>query len=300
MLLNAYDTTVGIPNKAIDRVESTVAQLHIARSLTPTKKENVFVITNESSLPVPTFMFPITFQAYNGRMITVYDERPYRDKSNRISSPNEIMIMKLAAFLQQDVVEGNVTTLKNGRLQATKAFAEALSSRMSQRAGLNPNEVMTLKVLLAYYFIGLEEENNTDLELVTINVVRSIYGSEKGFVLGVIEGLPKLNRLGASKPGQEDGLLEAIHQNPILFKLKSLTLKDFIQLIGGIMFSSIGPKVIAAACEAPCLFTALVYGAVRFRQYQKTALGIALDPKYNKNTLESFTKNIDFAYDLNG
>jgi len=292
MLINAYDTTVGKVNKAIDKVESTIAELHISRNLTPTKKEGVFVITNEGDTPVSIFMFPMTFQGYNRKTITVYDERPYRNKSNQILKPEEITIMRLAAFFQQDVAEGNVTNLKNGRLLASKAFAESISSRMSFKAHLSPNEMLTLKILLAYFFVSLEEENDTDLQLVGINVIRSIYGCEKGAILAVIEDLPRMSLLG--------DLLSAIHQNPILFKLKTVTMVDFTQLVGGITFNSIGSKVIAAACEAPCLFTALVYGAARFRAYQKTPLGAALDPKYNKGTLESFTKNIDFAYDLQG
>jgi len=292
MLTNAYDTTVGKVNKSLDGVQDTIAALHVSRDLTPTTKDNVFVLTNETELGVKTFMFPITMQAYNRKLITVYDERPFRNKSNQIVQQDQITIMKLAAFLQQDVAEGNVTNLKNGRLLAAKAFADAVSKRTAFKANLSPNENLTYKVLLAYYFVSLIEENDTDLELVGLNVIRSIYGSEKSFIMGVIEDLPRMALLS--------DLLDGIHKNPALYKLKSVTLQDFTQLLGGLMFSSMGNKVIAAACEAPCLFMALVYGAARFRAYQKTPLGEALDPKYNKGTLESFIKNIDYAYDLNG
>lgn len=293
MLINAYDTTVGIPNKSIDRVEATIAALHISRSLSPTTKENVFTITYENEITAPIFMFPITFQAYNKKTITVYDERPYRSKSNnQVTTPNDLTIIKLAAFLQQDVAEGNVTTLKNGRLQSTKAFSESISNLIARRKGLDSNESLTLKVLLAFYFIGLEEENNTDLELVAINLIRSIYGTDKGYVLGVIEDLPRMTRL--------DDVLKAMHTNPILYKLKDVGRGDLISIIGTVMFNSFGPKVIAAACEAPCLFTALVYGAAKFKQFGKTPVGMSLEPKYNKGTLDSFKDNIEYAYDLNG
>jgi len=293
MLLNGYDSTVGRLSKSTDNVESTLAALHVSRSLTPTKKDNVFVITHETDLGVNVFAFPMTFQAYNRQTITVYDERPYRNKgNNQVTSPNEITIMRLAAFLQQDVAEGNLTPLKNGRIQVTKAFTEAVRSKMASKAHLLPDEVMTLNMLLAFFFICLEEENNTDLQFVATNVIRTIYGAEKGYILGVIEELPQLRTL--------EELLDAIHANPRLYKLKTVTLKDFTALISTIMFMSIGPRVVGAACELPCLMTAMVYGCTRFRAYQKTPLGTALDPKYNKNTLESFVKNIDYTYNLNG
>jgi len=290
MLTNAYDTTVGQPYRATDRVESTIKTLHLSRNLVPTKKANVFTLTNDSELPIPVFAFPITLQALNRNMITVYDERPYRNKSNAIVHSNEITIARLAAFLQQDVAENYMTPLKNCRLLATKAFSEAVSARLIRGGGLDLNESLTLKVLLAYYFLSLQENPSEDVTFIGVNVIRSIFGTEKGYILGVIEDLPRMPML--------PDLLAAIHNNPILYKLKTVGLKDFIGVVGGISFASMGNKVIAAAAEAPCLFTALVYGVTRFKVYGKTQLGVSLDPKYNKGVLEAFTKAIDYTYDL--
>lgn len=292
MLINAYDTTVGQPYRGTDDVASTIKTLHLSRNLTLTKKKGVFCITNETELRIPTFAFPITMQSHTREMITVYDERPFRNKSNQIVHPNEITINRLAAFLQQDVAENYLTPLKNGRLLATKAFSESISSKLVIRAGLDKNEALTLKVLLAYFFLTLQENPNEDVTFIATNVIRSIYGTEKDYILGVIEDLTHMATLS--------DLLVAIRSNPILFKLKNLDLKDTIAIVGSISFAALGPKVIAAAAEAPCLFTALVYGAAKFKAYSKTQLAVTLDPQYNKGTLEAFTKNIEYTYDLNG
>lgn len=292
MIINAYDTTVGKQYKIIDKVENTIKTLHITRNLIPSSKEGVFYVDNSLSLPVPTFAFPITMQAHNRTTITVYDERPFRNKSNQVTQLNELTILKLSAFLQQDVAEGNLTPLKSARQLATKAFSEAVGTQIIRRGGLDVNESLTLKVLLAYYFVCLEEVADDGLEFIATNIIRSIYGTEKGYLMGVIDGLPKLKDLG--------DLLAAIQTNPTLFKLKALDIKDLLAVISGISFSGLGGKVIAASAEAPCLFTAMVYGAIKFKAYNKTPLGMALDPKYNKNTLEAFTKHIDFTYDLIG
>lgn len=290
MLINAYDTTVGQPYRVSDKVENTIKTLHLGRHLTPTTKPRVFCITNESGLPDPVFAFPITLQGHNREMITVYDERPFRNKSDQVIHSNEITISKLAAYLQQDVAEGNLTPLKNGRLLSTKAFSESISHKLIGRAGLDVNETLTLKVLLAYFWVGLQEEPTNDIEFIALNVIRTLFGTEKGYVMGVIDGLKRMSTLL--------DLLKAIHELPELYKLRSMGLKDFIYIVGSISFSAMGPKVISAACEAPCLFTALVYGVARFKAYSKTQLGITLDPKYNKGTLESFVRTIDFTYDL--
>lgn len=290
MLINAYDTTVGQLFKSTDQIENTIKTLHLSRNLTPTKKEGVYCVTNETNLPNKIFAFPITLQSHTREIITVYDERSFRNKQNNVVHSNEIVINKLAAYLQQDYVEGNTTPLKNGRMLSTKAFSESVSFKLITRAGLDPNESLTLKVLLAYYFVTLSEDVMSGIEFVATNVIRSLFGTDKGYIHGVIENLGRLETLGA--------LLNAIHANPILYKLKSLGMKDFTHIVGSISFSALGPKVISAACEAPCLFTALVYGVAKFKAYSKTQLGVSLDPKYNKGLLESFIKNIDFTYDL--
>lgn len=293
MIINGYDTTVGKQFKTVDHVDNTIKTLHLTRSLTPTKKEGVFVITHETGLNIPVFAFPLTLEGFNRKLMTVYDERPFRNKGNNaIVQQNELTIQRLAAFLQHDVAEGNRTPLKSCRLMATKAFAESISSRLIRPAGLDINEGLTLKILLAYYFVGLQEDGNADLGFITTNVVREIYGSDKGYVEGVIENVPQLTNI--------PDLLKAMHDNPTLYKTKQLGLKELIASMGGISFMSLGGKVIGVACETPCLFTAMVYGAARFKAYGKTALGQALDPKYNKGILESFIRHIDYTYDLNG
>lgn len=293
MIISGYDTTVGRAFKTTDHVDNTIKALHLSRSLTPTKKDGVFVITHESELKIDVFAFPLTLEGFNRKLITVYDERPFRNKGNNaIVQQNELVIQRLAAFLQHDVATGNLTPLKACRLMTTKGFSEAVSKRLIRPAGLDLNEGLTLKVLLAHYFVGLQEVNTVDLHFITTNVVHAIYGTEKGFVDGVISEVPKLENL--------PDLLKAIQGNPTLYKLKHLGLKELIASVGGITFMSLGNKIVSSACEAPCLFTAMTYGAARFKAYGKTPLGEALDPKYNKDILESFTRHIDYTYDLNG
>lgn len=292
MLINAYDTTVGKVIRTTHRVDEVIKTLLLSNNLTPTKKENVFVITQATPVPFSALAFPVTLVTHTRKTITVYDERPYRDKQNRPTNPNDIAIMKLAAFLQQDLAELRFTPLKTARIMVVKAFAESLTHRFISRAGLDITEASTLKCLLAYYVVCLTEQPNTDLTFVAENVIRSTYGMEKDFILGVVEEVPHLQKL--------EDLLVAIRDNPILYKLKGLGLKDLIALVSSLTFTGLGSTVVGAAAEAPCLLTAFVYGAARFKALSKTPLGMALDPKYNKGVLETFLKNIDYTYDLNG
>lgn len=305
MQIDAYSTTVGKPFRVANKVEETIKTLHLSKSLTPSKKEGVDVITHENKLPIAIFGFPITLQSHTRKTITVYDERPYRDQNNnKVTNSNEMVIMRLAAFLQQDVATGKVTPLKQARNVTTKAFADSISNLLVNRANLGSNnmigrsqmvsdEALTLKVILAHYFIGLEEPIGSDVDLVTINVLRNIYGTDKGYIVMVLEQLDgRLTDLVA--------LHKAIITNPTLYKLKHLSFKDFLHVIGTITYAALGKHIVGAACECPTLMTAFVYGAVVFKAYAKTPLGMQLDPKYNQKLLEGFTLGIDMAYNLNG
>lgn len=304
MQIDAYNTTIGKPFRVMNKVETTLQALHIAQSLTPSKKEGVFVITHESKTPVSQFAFPLTFTGFNKKIITVYDERPYRnERTNQVHNSNELTIMRLAAFLQQDVADRKLTPLKQARNVTAKAFADSVGSLIINRANLgvtssigrNPmgsEEAMTAKILLGYFFIGLEEPLDSDLELVAINVCRDIFGADRGQVLNAIEGIGRLPTLLE--------LHKALIENPVLYKLKTISFKDFLHVVGGISFAALGRHVVGAATEAPCLMTAFVYGAAAFKAYDQTPLGIALDKKYNKDTVATFIRNIDYTYDLNG
>lgn len=307
MQIDAYSTTVGKPFRVANKVEATIQALHLSQNLTPSKKEGVFVITHENKLPIDIFGFPITLQSHTRKTITVYDERPYRNQNNnQVTNANEMVIMRLAAFLQQDVATGKLTPLKQARNVTTKAFADSIGNLLVNRGGLGSNnmigrsqmvsdEALTLKVILAYYFIGLEEPIGSDVELVTINVLRNIYGTDKGYIVGVLEQIDHDGRLN-----NLIDLHKAIISCPTLYKLKGLSFKDFLHVIGTITYAALGKHIIGAACECPPLMTAFVYGAVVFKAYAKTPLGLQLDPKFNQKLLEGFTLGIDLAYNLNG
>ena len=290
MNVNAYNTTTGKPFRLTDHIESTIKTLQLTNGLTKTTKDKVYVIQQDTNLNLPVFAFPLSLPSHTREMITVYDERPFRNKSNVLVNEPEAIIHQLCSFLQQDVVQGNTTPLKNGRLVCTKAFANSLGYLLTQRSNLDVSESITLKILLSYYFVCLMETRLTDVQFVATNVIRGVYGLEKTTIDNVISDLPLLKDL--------KGLLDVIHHMPALYKLKTMTLKDFLTIVGRMSFSALGQHIVASAAEAPCLFMAMVYGTIKNKIYAKTTLGIQLDPKYNKGSLESFIKGIEFTYDL--
>lgn len=292
MLINAYDSSTGRVLRSLHKVDEAIKLLHLKQNLTPTSKKDVFVLTFANTVSFSALAFPITLETHTRETITVYDERPYRDTQNRPVNTNDITIMKLCAFLQQDVASKKLGPLKNMRPMTCRGFAEGLSARIRGRATLNTDEDKTLRALLVYYVVCLMELEGTDVEMVGLNTLRTVYNWQPDFSLGVIEGVGHLK-------SYED-LLKAIHKNPILYKLKGLDLKDFQALGSSIVMTALKGAVVGAALETPCLLAAFAYGASRFKLLNKTPMGMAFDPKYaGQAALEAFWKNIDYTYDLN-
>lgn len=291
MILNAYDTTIGKPLKVSDKIEGVIKTLALMRSLSPTSKKNVYVLNHTNAGDLPFIAFPITLQAHTREMITVYDERPYRNKQDVIINPAEATLQRLTAFLQQDVVDGNTTPLKNARLLGTKAFANTLGNLISRRSGLDVNENLTVKMILAYYYIGLNETSTTgQLPFIAANVIRQVYGTDQSMIDDLLRDVPEMSNLKE--------LHDVLIAHPNMFKLRTMGFKDFLALVSRMSFSSLGKHVVAASAEAPCLFTAMVYTTLNNRLYQKTDLGLQLDPKYNRGMLEAFEKGINLTYNL--
>jgi len=292
MLINAYDSTGGRVLRSLHKVDEIIKMLHLKQNLTPTSKKDVFVLTRANPVQFEPLAFPITLQTHTRETITVYDERPYRDTQNRPVNTNDITIMKLCAFLQQDVASMKLNPLKQMRPMTCRGFAEGFASRIRSRATLTTDEDKTLRALFVYYVVCLMEQPGTDLTLVGQNTIRTVYNWQTDFSLGVIGEVGHLRTL--------EDLLKAIHANPILYKLKGVDLKDFMALGSSIVMTALKGPVVGAALEAPCLLAAFAYGASRFKLLNKTPMGMAFDPKYaGQAALEAFWKNIDYTYDLN-
>lgn len=292
MLINAYDSSAGRVLRSLHKVDEIIKLLHLKQNLTPTSKPNVFVLTFANNVPFSALAFPITLETHTRETITVYDERPYRDTQNRPVNTNDITIMKLCAYLQQDIASKKLGPLKNMRVMTCRGFAEGLAARVRSRATLTTDEDKTLRALLVYYVVCLTELPGTDITLVGQNVIREVYGWQADFSLGVIEDVPHLRSF--------EELLKVIHKNPILYKLKGVDLKDFMALGSSIVSTALKGPVVGAALEAPCLLAAFAYGASRFKLLNKTPMGMAFDPKYaGQAALDAYWKNIDYTYDLN-
>lgn len=287
MVINGYDTTIGKPLKVKEHVESTIKALSIRNDLYPTTRANVFSINTQNAMEIPQFPLPITLTGYDRKNITVYDERFYRNKNNVVVNEPELQIMRLTAYLQQDAMEGDYGVINAQRFICIKGVAGAIATQFK---GLDLEESSVLRIILGHYINCLFERDTEELAFISANAIKTAFNIDIGFSQRIVDDVGYIDT-----PVK---LLNAIKNEPSLFKLKEKSLTELIGACARITFSGLGTGVTAVMLESPLLMIGFIYATCTNRLYAKTALGLQLDPKFNKKLVDTFLNSISSNYDL--
>lgn len=290
MVINGYDTMIGKPLKILEHIEGTIKALALRNDLLPTTKVGVYTINNENANGLPIFPLPITMTGYDGKHMTVYDERPFRNTKNNVISASELNIMRLTAYLQQDAVMGDRSTLNNSKFICMKAVAGGMANKLASRKGLNLEESNTLRIILGHYINCLFEEETSEVGYISANAIKTAFKIDTGFSQRIIDDIGFLRNIKE--------VVDAIKTEPTLFKLKNLTLMEFIALSSTLCFIGTGSKVVNVMLESPFLMVGFIYAVCTNGIYKKTGMGMQLDPKYEGDTIKAFVSTIAYNYDL--
>lgn len=284
MLLNAYDTTVGQPFKIADSISDTLKTLVLTNGLPKEKEGQDLYLVGHGNNNIKEFSFPISLVGHDRKPITVIDIRPYTNKLGKIVNQPEYTFITLAGMLQQNINVGELTLLKSGRILATRVYAKSLAQKFESKAGLDGYETILLQLIFANFHTMQYESGSGDYQFVSTNVLNTALGLDRSVTASIIEDMGFITTIRE--------LITYISTKPELYKLNSLNLKEFITVGSTIWFSSVGKQIVGAALEHPCLFSSMVYTTIMNRMFNKTGVGLQLDPKYNGELVESFAKNI--------
>lgn len=288
MILNGYDTTVGKHFRIKDKVAETVKLLQSTQRLEPVDNRGVYGIDFNSDYGLPAFVYPISLINYKREPVTVIDQRTYFNKAGRNVNIPEYNVMLLASLLQQDLQRGNTSLVKTVRPYTIKAFANAFGNALSRTVTLDIVQKMTLRVIIAHYYVCLTENSDVDFTFISQNAISRSLRIPQSQVLNIIQDLGYLATL--------NDLLNAIKNEPSLFSLSRLAIDGLINSGSSIFFATSGLKMLmGAALEMPTLFTAMAYGAATEKIYQNTAIGQELNVK-NDPGVSQFIQSVGFYY----
>lgn len=291
MNLNAYDTTVGKPFKIMDNVAMTIKTLALLGGLTPSQNTGVFLIDYGNGADLPVFMFPLSIFTHDRKPITVVDIRPYTNKSGSIINHADYTLMTLCAYYQQGLHTNDYSKVKSGRIIAARGFARSLANRLGHQAGLDDKERLKLTAILGIFFVCLMENKSQSWEFVAGNVLKQALELDARDINSVAESVGFISNM--------EELLEAIKKQPDLYKLKMISLKELVTVMGTISFASMGKQIIGAAVEHVPLFTALCYVTLTNTNYNKTSLASEIEVKRNEKLALAFIQGVNANYSPN-
>lgn len=291
MYLNAYDTYVGNPLSHMDRVPSTLKSLAIMKDLLDVG-DGVFQITHENGAGIPFLNFPLSMFGLDRKPMTVMDNRPYTNKSGAITNAAERIALLVTSFVQQDVLSGNLSVIRNTSGVVARALARAWGSQIIRQSGLEEDKALTVYIILIHYYNCLvNQENETDLVFISQNLCQSAMGIDRNRSLEVLEQIGYINTLPL--------LRDALVTYPGMFKLKNLQVKDLIALGQRIWFSATGKQIVGAGLEHPPLLIGMCAATISHKNaYGKTPLGMQLDPKYNERGNRSLIMALTNSYPI--
>lgn len=288
MILNGYDTTVGSKFKIKDKVAETIKLLQSTQRLDQIDNRGVFGVDYKNDFGLPKFVFPISVFNYKREPVTVLDQRTYFNQAGKNINVPEYNVMLLSAILQQDLQRGNTSLVKTVRPYTLKAFANAFGNALARTVTLDIVQKITLRIILAHYFVCLFEDPSVDYTFISQNAISRSLRIPQTQVLDVIQELGYLGTL--------EDLLNAIKTNPSLFSLSRLDLGGLIASGSSIFFTTSGFRMLmGGALEMPTLFTAICYGAATEKIYQNTAVGQELNVK-NDSSVSNFIQTVGFYY----
>lgn len=288
MILNGYDTSVGSRYRVKDKVAETIKMLQSTDRLEIVDNIGVYAITHNNDMGLPPVIFPISIQNYLKEKVTVFDQRPYFNKSGQNVNIPEYNVMLLASMLQQDLQKGNTTLIRTVRPFTIKAFANSIARRLEAGTPLDMEQKTTLRIVIAYYYVCLLEDQNTDYNFIAQNSIQQALKFPGMRIRRTIEELGYVATIHE--------LLRVIKEHPELLPLSRLDISGLIQAASGIFFANSGFKqLVPAALEMPTLFTAICHGAATQRIYQNTMVGQELDPRSNKQ-VDSFIKTVGYYF----
>ncbi|UPT54001.1 hypothetical protein [Vibrio phage phiKT1019] len=290
MFSNAYDTYVGKPLAHLDHVPSTLKRLTLIKDLVEIG-DGVHAITHANGEGIPFLNFPLSMVGLNRKPITVMDDRPYTNKNGVITNSSERVALLVTSFVQQDAMEGNLSTIRSTANVVGRAIARAWGSQIVRMSGLEEDKALTVYIILLHYYNCLINKNEGDLVFVSQNMCQNALGIDRTRSLEVLEQIGYINTLPL--------LHEALVSYPGMFKLKNLQLKDLVALGQRIWFSATGKQIVGAGLEHPPLLVGMCAATVSNKNaYGKTPLGMQLDPKYNEKGNRALMMTITNSYPI--
>lgn len=276
MFISPYET-LACRRHRIRPVEMAIKNESIMGTLKPSPmgggRKNIFLVTHECR-DVPPFAHPIIskdlISTANGH-VAVIDARGNTrvDKNTGNLMPTgDFIFAENRAFLSLACwAEGNSRDLLTMGDLPMRVFSAILSENVGRRDNLAPEVIEYLRVMSAYYYIGLHHEDLPTDEVAMGGYARVISRAVSipiPTVESVIRDVPHLKDL--------ERYTVVVSQSGMSERLSRHTAAMMMNWLGGMWFGPNATEVAAVSLEHPPTFVAMLYSALIDNNFRKTMI----------------------------
>ena len=291
---------MAIPNSYAGRLTSkfktsaVLLEIKKATVLTPPHgyNEHILLVTENMS-DVQSFVHPL-LDEQTGRVYI--DARPYtlleRDGTLRIrnEADYELNIMRAKMELIWNVASR--AEISAALEFSNEVFVRWLSELISFKYKLQPQQTSDLIAVCALYNVGQYHAGAIDDRDVNkyVQKIAMTYHLDANRVFSIYDQV--------GTPGDLEGFVSAIHDMKISPRLEDLNALTISHAIGGSWFISVwSADIVSLALEYPPAFSTLVFMAMKYKMFKRSAIGERVERMNRRGNWEDFSRSIQSLFD---
>ena len=291
---------MAIPNSYAGRLTSKfktsaiLLEIKKATVLTPPHgyNEHILLITENMS-DVQSFVHPL-LDEQTGRVYI--DARPYtlleRDGTLRIRNEADYELNVMRAKMELIWATASRTEISAALEFSSEVFVRWLSELISFKYKLQPQQVSDLIAVCALYNVGQFHASVPDERDINRHVqkIAITYHLDANRVFSIYDQV--------GLPGNLEGFVNAVHDMKISPRLDDLNALTIAHAIGGSWFISVwAADIVSLALEYPPAFATLVFMAMKYKMFKRSAIGERVDRMNRRGNWEDFSRNVQSLFD---
>lgn len=276
------------------KTSTILLEIKKATVLTPPHGYNDHILlVTENMTDVPSFVHPL-LDEQTGRVYI--DARPYtlidRDGSFRVRNEADYELNVIRAKMELIWATASRTEVSSALDFSNEVFVRWLSELICFKYKLNPSQQSDLVGICALYVVGQYLTEQPDER----DVMRYVQAISSKYHIDSTRLFSMHDQVGM--PADLDSFIDAVHKLNISPRLTDLNALTLAHAIGGSWFISVwAMDIVSLALEYPPAFASLVFMAMKYKMFKRSAIGERVDRMNRRSNWEDFSRGIQSLFD---
>lgn len=248
---------------------------------------NLMMVTPKNE-DVESFPHPIKVDLRDKDQFVI-DARPFikmeSDGSNKITNVDDYKFLIIRGSLSREMDLEPASLLSVGDFPKT-IFTRWISSAITNRLGLNPEEQIKVTTVTLFYFYSLFRDEEFE-EQDKINILKKL---SKVSYIPLDKSMEMIDQLYYM--GGLNEFVDALKTITGSVRLSNLNVGMLLTMLGNSWFGFNAKEIIAVSLEHPPTFNAILIMALESRSYKKSVLGRLVHDNDKRGSGKEFQKSI--------